>query len=86
MVRAYIYAHPNITYFQAIIANHKAKFMAYTQDFLDLRYNYINSCKMIAFHITFTIFSILGLVVSVAAFPVLYGKQAPSTPSSQTSY
>jgi hypothetical protein len=50
------------------------RFMAYHSDFITERYQYIVSARMIGFHITFMIFSIVGLVVSVSIFPVLYGR------------
>lgn len=46
--------------------------MAYKQRFLDETVNYIVSPKVIIFHITFMLFAILGLVVSVKAFPSVY--------------
>ena len=49
--------------------------MAYKQEFLDNYYDYITSGRMICFHMTFMTISIIGAIISVSAFPSVYGRE-----------
>jgi hypothetical protein len=61
-------------FYQKIVSTHQGQFMAYKQIFLDQNYYYIRSVKMIAFHIAFIIFAIIGMIISVKVFPSAYGR------------
>ena len=61
--------------FEEIKTVHKGEFMAFKQDFIEDNYTYIRSAKMIAFHVTMMLIAIFGIVISVKAFPSIYGRK-----------
>lgn len=78
-IRVIIFSHPEISAFTMLQKRGVSAFMAYQNDFVTERYAYIRSPKMVAFHICFMTFSVLGLVVSIKIFPVLYGQPATTS-------
>ena len=64
-----------MSFYAELQTTHRGSFMAYRQEFLDDYYDYITSGKMICFHMTFMIISIIGAIISVSAFPSVYGRE-----------
>ena len=61
-------------FYETLRSIHRIEFMAYKQQYLENNYYYIRSGKMICFHVTIAILSILGLIVSINTFPGAYGR------------
>ena len=72
---AYYTQNNKMSFYTQLQTTYKGLFMAYKQEFVDNNYDYITSGKMICFHMTFMIISIVGAIISVTAFPSAYGRE-----------
>ena len=72
---AYYAQNNRMSFYTQLQTTYKGSFMAYKQEFVENNYDYITSGKMICFHMTFMIISIIGAIISISAFPSVYGRE-----------